>query len=518
MIRTFGFLLVLLSSGMLLLPNSLPAQAAAKWLFHIKGGPSLYRGDVSKETLGTLEGKSLSWGAGVHYRLTDHFLLGASAHQGELRGADANYTFDPYRLERDFEFYTAYWDAAIDIRYLPWIDNPLQPYAGLGIGGVFFDPDASLLGNTHLDLADFIKQDIDSPVETPAIIVPLSLGLSYRFSSLLASQLDFTYKLTDTDFLDGISFSGNPNDQDHYGHLTLGLVLQLGLHQADIDEDGIPDEEDECPYKPGSSRTGGCPDSDNDGLRDSDDQCPLAAGIIDLYGCPDTDQDGTADPYDRCPALAGPPESLGCPPKDTDFDGTQDHLDDCPLEPGPPARRGCPAIDTDQDGLLDEDDHCPQHYGPLLFDGCPDSDGDGIEDIKDACPSSFGSFDEKGCPSVASPAQEAELLNAQRLYFGARNADLANFMLLDKLAGFLRNHPSYRVLIIGHADGYGSEEAFNYLSQLRAERVKRYLLDSNVPEDQLLMRAAGARMPLQAAATPTAQMMNRRVEFLVELR
>lgn len=516
--RTVGFLLILLSSGILLLPNWLPAQAAAKWLFHLEAGPDLYRGDVSKEVLGTFRGETLSWGGGIHFRFSDHFLLGINARQGELSGSDADYIFDSYRLERDFSFETNYWDATLGIRYEPWIERPLQPYLGLGIGAVFFEPVADLTNNSHSELGEFIKNDSEIIVEDPTLIYPLSLGLVYQISPLIATHLDFTYKLTSTDFLDGVSLSGNADDNDYYGHLSLGMALCLGKHQADIDEDGIPDEEDECPFKPGSSFTGGCPDSDNDGMRDSDDQCPLAAGIPDLYGCPDTDQDGTADPYDRCPALAGPPESLGCPPKDTDFDGIQDHLDDCPLEPGPPGRKGCPAVDSDQDGLLDEDDNCPYHYGPLLFDGCPDSDGDGIEDIKDACPASFGAFDEKGCPVVSNAREEALLINRQRLSFGPKNANLNNFLLLDKLATFLRNNPAYRVLIIGHADGYGSEDAFNYLSQLRAERVKRYLLDSNVDEAQVLMRAAGARMPLETNATPTAQMMNRRVEFLVELR
>lgn len=495
--------------------QSLSAQEVGRWSIGALAGPTVYQGELSDGGLGTLNGESFSFGGQLEYLLTEDWSLRLTAHRGELSAADEDFTFDLYRLARDFSFQTSFTDITLTTRYYPLDDRPFQPFAGIGVGLLFFNPEADLLRNTHLELFDFIKLDLEAEPAQPAIIIPLEVGLNYQLSRRLSGSLSFQYNLTDTDLLDGVSQAGNPNNMDNYGYLNLGFALHFGF-PADLDEDGIVDELDECPLKPGSSKTKGCPDQDNDGIRDSDDNCPLAAGSAEYNGCPDTDQDGTPDPYDRCVALAGPPEALGCPPKDTDQDGTLDHFDDCPLIPGPSGRRGCPALDTDKDGVLDEKDHCPGHYGQALFDGCPDSDGDGIEDIKDACPSSFGSFDEKGCPKVNSTSEEAALLNKQLLYFSPKEADLSNLLLLDKLADFMLQNPTYRLLINGHSDGYGSEEAFNYLSQLRAERVKRYLKDSGVGETQLLMRASGARMPVLAERTPVAQGMNRRVTFLLE--
>lgn len=54
----------------------------------------------------------------------------------------------------------------------------------------------------------------------------------------------------------------------------------------DSDEDGIADEEDECPYIKGSAATKGCPDSDGDGIIDHKDQCPMEFGLAELNGCP----------------------------------------------------------------------------------------------------------------------------------------------------------------------------------------------------------------------------------------
>ena len=193
-----------------------------------------------------------------------------------------------------------------------------------------------------------------------------------------------------------------------------------------------------------------------------------------------------------------------------------DHLDDCPLEPGPAERRGCPAIDSDLDGLLDEDDRCPDHFGIPLFSGCPDTDGDGIEDHKDACPNSLGDLADGGCPQVNNPTEEAALLSEQVLYFRVNSADLFNYSFLDRLVNFLRNYPAYQLAINGHADAEGREEAPAYLSQLRAERVKRYLLDSGVAERQLLVRGFSSRELLYPGDAPTRNFLNRRVTFSLQ--
>lgn len=54
-------------------------------------------------------------------------------------------------------------------------------------------------------------------------------------------------------------------------------------------------------------------DSDNDGVIDEEDQCPKLAGSPDTQGCPDTDGDSIIDKYDDCPRLAGVAENNGCP-------------------------------------------------------------------------------------------------------------------------------------------------------------------------------------------------------------
>lgn len=58
----------------------------------------------------------------------------------------------------------------------------------------------------------------------------------------------------------------------------------------DVDGDGVPDAEDDCPSVFGRGANG-CPnfDTDGDGVPDAKDECPTTPGIIENNGCPQLD-------------------------------------------------------------------------------------------------------------------------------------------------------------------------------------------------------------------------------------
>lgn len=73
----------------------------------------------------------------------------------------------------------------------------------------------------------------------------------------------------------------------------LCLTLSTGAQGTlpDIDEDGTPDKEDNCPYDQGPAWTKGCPkitkeDSDGDGVANKEDECPTQFGTPFTKGCP----------------------------------------------------------------------------------------------------------------------------------------------------------------------------------------------------------------------------------------
>ncbi|XP_072182289.1 uncharacterized protein [Diadema setosum] len=154
----------------------------------------------------------------------------------------------------------------------------------------------------------------------------------------------------------------------------------------DDDDDGIPDQADNCPLVNSTDQT----DRDGDGVGDLCDNCPDHANpdqadsdqngygdSCDNIGQPhlDMDGDGILDISDNCLIIPNADQT------DTDGDGTGDQCDD----------------DQDGDGIPNGLDNCPLYANPSqedrnadgIGDDCEtDYDGDGTSDIYDICPKS----------------------------------------------------------------------------------------------------------------------------------
>jgi len=270
-----------------------------------------------------------------------------------------------------------------------------------------------------------------------------------------------------------------------------------------------------------------CPDGDEDGdsLRNAADRCPLESGPADRQGCPqkDTDIDGIEDALDACPTEQGPAARQGCPVRDQDKDDVEDDVDACPTQAGPAKSRGCPLKDQDGDGLDDDQDDCPKEFGPPERRGCPeeDSDKDGVPNRVDTCAREPGPEANLGCPEheeplVAITPRQLELRG--KVFFEASQARIQSrsFMLLDRVAQVLREHPEIpRVVVGAHTDDRGFAEENRRLSQQRAEMVKRYLIDKGVSAERLEARGYGQERPLESNATSIGRENNRRVEFKI---
>lgn len=159
----------------------------------------------------------------------------------------------------------------------------------------------------------------------------------------------------------------------------------------DTDNDGILDDEDNCPAianadqadNDGDGQGDVCDaDDDADAILDVHDNCPFVANFDqadqdgDQVGdvCdPDIDGDTILNTTDNCPLIANADQS------DLDGDGLGDACDP----------------DDDNDGVLDVSDNCPlianADQGDLDADGLgdvcdPDDDNDGVADASDNCP------------------------------------------------------------------------------------------------------------------------------------
>jgi hypothetical protein len=195
----------------------------------------------------------------------------------------------------------------------------------------------------------------------------------------------------------------NGNYQVGFPSPQAPIILQATFNPGgtvDSDQDGVPDDLDNCPDDSNPDQL----DGDGDGVGNACDDCPNdpLKSTPGICGCgipdTDTDNDNTPDCNDGCPSdpLKTEPGICGCgtPDTDSDSDTVIDCQDGCPLDPQKiePGICGCGVpesdADTDKDGVADcidafSDD--PNEWEDTDRDGIgnnsdPDDDNDRMPD------------------------------------------------------------------------------------------------------------------------------------------
>lgn len=85
---------------------------------------------------------------------------------------------------------------------------------------------------------------------------------------------------------------------------------------------------------------------------------------------------------------------------------------------------------------------------------------------------------------------------------------------LDRLAGYLKDHPKERVLIEGNTDNTGSADLNQRLSGLRAQAVAEALQLRGVQENQYQTIGLGESYPIAGNDTSAGRQQNRRVDIV----
>jgi type IX secretion system PorP/SprF family membrane protein len=231
----------------------------------------------------------------------------------------------------------------------------------------------------------------------------------------------------------------------------------------------------------------------------------------------DSDGDGISDQDDLCPDVKGLKENKGCP--DSDGDGIFDDLDECKNVKGPKENKGCPWADSDNDGLTDNKDECPTISGPVENKGCPygDTDGDGVNDNADECPKTAGPTENKGCPVIEKKDQEVVDMAVQNLEFESSKAVIRETSKpsLNTFADKLKQKANWNLVLDGHTDNLGDEDANLLLSKNRVEAVKSYLISKGISENRIKVNYFGETKPIADNNTSEGRQKNRRVEFKI---
>ncbi len=370
------------------------------------GGFTAYAGDLNEHAYYDYKVREIGYGLLLRQHFSPSFALRINYLGGKVAGDESHFSEPYWRAERRFKFSSQFhegsllleWDLLGYRRRNGWRFRKIfGPYVFAGAGYNYFrtttDYNDSYQPNPSVS-AERILADKQAPAPPPTPVLHFGGGFKWDLSRYWLLGFELGMRSVFSDYLDGVSIAGIPNNRDWFAFA--GITLSHRIRYVDSDRDWIPNRRDKCPLSPGPRKYRGCPDADGDGIVDDVDDCPFVPGVPSARGCPDADGDGIQDSLDLCPRLAGPPAACGCP--DADGDGIPDFEDRCPHLPGLHHLDGCP--DADADSIPDPYDACPYLWGPPLTFGCPDADADGIADLIDLCPDQPGAWIHLGCPDT----------------------------------------------------------------------------------------------------------------------
>lgn len=86
---------------------------------------------------------------------------------------------------------------------------------------------------------------------------------------------------------------------------------------------------------------------------------------------------------------------------------------------------------------------------------------------------------------------------------------------IDKLVKLLNDYPGASLIVDGHTDATGTEEYNQWLSEKRAESVKKYAVEKGLDGSKITTNGYGQSKPVAPNNTKEGRQKNRRVEVTI---
>jgi opacity protein-like surface antigen len=207
----------------------------SKYEVGISGGVMVYQGDLTPEKIGAYKTMKPQFAFHVYRIMSPAFSLRFNFNRGKLYGDDAKYANPDWRRQRNFNFTTpvtefsvqGVWNVlqARSPRFSPYI------FGGVGFSFVKIKRDWSNMNTTIFGDGSDVQAGlaVDAATNTPRTIpvIPVGAGVRYALNDRFSLNLETSYRLSFTDYLDGFSKSANPNKNDHYFTHSIGLIYSF---------------------------------------------------------------------------------------------------------------------------------------------------------------------------------------------------------------------------------------------------------------------------------------------------
>lgn len=437
-------------------------------------------------------------------------------------------------IEQENQTRVSLYDITIAANLLP--DETIVPYVGAGFGLLSFSP-------TNQEQHSNLPNNVAGIYDKLTWSFPTFIGAHVYVSDNVSINAKGIYRFTLTEYLDDFSSSGGGNDNiasvqlgvayhflgnldPDYDNLTNAQERALGTKPrvADTDGDGLFDGYEVLQSKTDPLRV----DTDGDGLSDGAEvnehlTNPILAdsdadGLNDgievityrtLPNNVDTDGDRLFDGEEVLRHKTNPLRA------DTDYDGLEDADElSCRFQTNPLTP------DTDHDGLIDSKDPEPS----VKCEGCGGSAGGGAPfpyanpeppapkpEVKPEPTPAPAPEPKPEPPAPTPPPTPAKKKKsfAKDIRFKLNNDEFdfdqpeTQKNLQELLSYMQESCDDLQVMLEGHASGEGPAQRNKELSDLRARRVRQWLMEQGVPANKI-RGAVGYGSAVPRVKEPTA--------------
>lgn len=195
----------------------------------IYSGLAVLKGETVHETL-SLKGAGYTGGLVYRRHVGKKFDLKGTVGFGSYKGDDAYYPGESGR--RDFSFESNFIEASAmaefaflrERRYERGIFyGSFTPFIGIGVGFLYVNPEPQAEGPIEI-----MEEDLE--FKNNIFTLPIGGGLRMDISENFTISGYINFYLSAGDYLDGLSFSGNPNIDDYLftGGITLTYHVSKG--------------------------------------------------------------------------------------------------------------------------------------------------------------------------------------------------------------------------------------------------------------------------------------------------
>ena len=212
-----------------------------KYEVGIHAGGFIYQGDLTPNDFGAFNTMKPGFGISATRNINSLYAVRLQFMRGSLKADEAKYDLPAWRQQRNFNFRTPVTELSMHVlrNITGIIPNEagiinFSPYvfAGLNYSFLKIKRDWSWFNYSYFagesGVVNGLTEDINHKIPRGIFSIPVGFGVRYGITEKLSFSLEGTYRILDTDYLDGFSQAANPDENDHYHTITVGLIYSFG--------------------------------------------------------------------------------------------------------------------------------------------------------------------------------------------------------------------------------------------------------------------------------------------------